>query len=103
MIKAVAFPYARSGIVGGAMLGLGRAMGETVAVYTVLNIVYKINWHVLIGAGGNVASMILLKFGEASPGEVKALMAAGLVLFVVTLIVNSVADLIVSRSGKSGR
>lgn len=103
MIKAVAFPYARSGIVGGAMLGLGRAMGETVAVYTVLNIVYKINWHVLIGAGGNVASMILLKFGEATPGEVKALMAAGLVLFVVTLIVNSIADLIVARSGKSGR
>jgi phosphate transport system permease protein len=103
MIKAVAFPYARSGIVGGAMLGLGRAMGETVAVYTVLNIVYKINWHVLLGAGGNVASMILLKFGEASPGEVRALMAAGLVLFVVTLIVNSIADLIVSRSGKSGR
>jgi phosphate transport system permease protein len=103
MIKAVAFPYARSGIVGGAMLGLGRAMGETVAVYTVLNIVYKINWHVLIGAGGNVASMILLKFGEATQGEVKALMAAGLVLFVVTLIVNSIADLIVARSGKTGR
>ena len=103
MIKAVAFPYARSGIVGGAMLGLGRAMGETVAVYTVLNIVYKINWHVLIGAGGNVASMILLKFGEATQGEVKALMAAGLVLFVVTLIVNSLADFIVARSGKSGR
>jgi len=103
MIKAVAFPYARSGIVGGAMLGLGRAMGETVAVYTVLNIVYKINWHILIGAGGNVASMILLKFGEATQGEVKALMAAGLVLFVVTLIVNSIADLIVARSGKTGR
>ena len=103
MIKAVAFPYARSGIVGGAMLGLGRAMGETVAVYTVLNIVYKINWHVLIGAGGNVASMILLKFGEATQGEVKALMAAGLVLFAVTLIVNSLADFIVARSGKSGR
>ena len=103
MIRAVAFPYARSGIVGGAMLGLGRAMGETVAVYTVLNIVYKINWHVLLGAGGNVASMILLKFGEASPGEVKALMAAGLVLFVVTLIVNSIADLIVAKSGKGGR
>jgi phosphate transport system permease protein len=103
MIKAVAIPYARSGIVGGAMLGLGRAMGETVAVYTVLNIVYKINWHILIGAGGNVASMILLKFGEASTGEVKALMAAGLVLFVVTLLVNSIADLIVAKSGKAGR
>lgn len=103
MIRAVAFPYARSGIVGGAMLGLGRAMGETVAVYTVLNIVYQINWHILLGAGGNIASMIMLKFGEASPLEVKALMAAGLVLFVVTLIVNTVADLIVSKSGKSGR
>ncbi|CAB4541737.1 MAG: phosphate ABC transporter permease subunit PstC [Actinobacteria bacterium] len=103
MIKNVAFPYSRSGIVGGTMLGLGRAMGETVAVYTVLNIVYQVNWHVLLGAGGNVASMILLKFGEAGPEEVKALMAAGLVLFVVTLIVNSVADAIVAKSGKGGR
>jgi phosphate transport system permease protein len=103
MLKTVAFPYARGGIVGGTMLGLGRAMGETVAVYTVLNIVYQINWHVLLGAGGNVASLILLKFGEAGPAEVKALMAAGLALFVLTLLVNSGADAIVNRSGKSGR
>lgn len=103
MIRAVAFPYARSGIVGGAMLGLGRAMGETVAVYTVLNIVYQINWHVLLGAGGSIASMIMLKFGEASPLEMKALMAAGLVLFLVTLVVNTIADFIVAKSGKSGR
>ena len=102
MIRAVVFPYARGGIVGGAMLGLGRAMGETVAVYTVLNIVYQVNWHVLLGAGGNVASMILLKFGEAGPDEVKALMAAGLILFVVTLIVNSLANIIVRRSSKGG-
>lgn len=103
MIKNVAFPYARGGIVGGTMLGLGRAMGETVAVYTVLNIVYQINWHVLLGAGGNVASLILLKFGEAGPAEVKALMAAGLALFILTLIVNSIADAIVNRPGKKGR
>ena len=103
MLRAVAFPYARSGIVGGIMLGLGRAMGETVAVYTVLNIVYQVNWHILFSAGGNVASMILLKFGEASPNEIKALMAAGLVLFILTLIVNSLANLIVARTGKSGR
>jgi len=103
MLRAVAFPYARSGIVGGVMLGLGRAMGETVAVYTVLNIVYQVNWHILFSAGGNVASMILLKFGEASPDEIKALMAAGLVLFILTLIVNSLANVIVSRTGKSGR
>jgi phosphate transport system permease protein len=103
MIRNVAFPYARGGIVGGSMLGLGRAMGETVAVYTVLNIIYKINWHVLLGAGGNVASMILLKFGEAGPAEVKALMAAGLALFILTLLVNSLADFIVNRSSKAGR
>ena len=103
MIKAVVIPYGRSGVVGGAMLGLGRAMGETVAVYTVLNLVYQINWQVLIGAGGNVASMILLKFGEAGPTETKALMAAGLALFILTLIVNSIANAIVTKTGGKGR
>ena len=103
MIKAVVIPHGRSGVIGGAMLGLGRAMGETVAVYTVLNIVFQINWHVLLGAGGNVASLIILKFGEASPYEIKALMAAGLVLFLLTLIVNALANLIVKTTGKSGR
>jgi phosphate transport system permease protein len=103
MIKAVVIPHGRSGVVGGAMLGLGRAMGETVAVYTVLNIVFQVNWHVLLGAGGNVASLIILKFGEASPYEIKALMAAGLVLFLLTLGVNALANLIVKSTGKSGR
>ena len=78
-------------------------MGETVAVYTVLNIVYQINWNVLFGAGGNVASLILLKFGEAQPYEVQALMAAGLVLFLLTLLVNFTADQIVARYGSKGR
>jgi len=103
VIRTVALPYARGGIVGGSMLGLGRAMGETVAVYTVLNIVYQINWQVLFGAGGNVASLILLKFGEAQPYEIKALMAAGLVLFLLTLFVNFIADQIVAKSGSKGR
>lgn len=103
VIRTVALPYARGGIVGGSMLGLGRAMGETVAVYTVLNIVYQINWQVLFGAGGNVASLILLKFGEAQPYEIKALMAAGLVLFMLTLFVNFIADQIVAKSGSKGR
>jgi phosphate transport system permease protein len=103
MIKAVVIPHGRSGVVGGAMLGLGRAMGETVAVFTVLNIVFQINWHILLGAGGNVASLIILKFGEASEYEIKALMAAGLVLFFLTLSVNAIANFIVKRTGKSGR
>jgi phosphate transport system permease protein len=103
MIKAVVIPHGRSGVVGGAMLGLGRAMGETVAVYTVLNIVFQINWHVLLGAGGNVASLIILKFGEAGDYEIKALMAAGLILFLLTLAVNAAANAIVKSTGKSGR
>ena len=103
MIRAVVIPYGRGGVVGGAMLGLGRAMGETVAVYTVLNVVYQINWQTLFGAGGNVASLILLKFGEAGPYEVDALMAAGLILFILTLIVNAIADLLINRFGGKGR
>jgi phosphate transport system permease protein len=103
MIRAVVIPYGRGGIVGGAMLGLGRAMGETVAVYTVLNVVYQINWQILFGAGGNVASLILLKFGEAGPEEVNALMAAGLVLFLLTLSVNAISDVLINKFGKSGR
>jgi phosphate transport system permease protein len=103
MIRAVVIPYGRGGVVGGAMLGLGRAMGETVAVYTVLNVVYQVNWQVLFGAGGNVASLILLKFGEAGPDEVNALMAAGLVLFLLTLTVNAISDVLINTFGKKGR
>jgi phosphate transport system permease protein len=57
----------------------------------------------LFGAGGNVASLILLKFGEAGPYEVDALMAAGLVLFLLTLIVNATADVLVSKFGGKGK
>ena len=103
MIRAVVLPFGSSGIVGGAMLGLGRAMGETVAVFTVLNIVFQANFQILLGAGGNVASLIILKFGEASAEEINALMAAGLILFLLTLLVNTVADLIVNRSSRKGR
>ncbi len=103
MIKAVVIPYGKSGVIGGAMLGLGRAMGETVAVYTVLNIVFQINWQILLGAGGNVASLIILRFGEANLYEIKALMAAGLVLFGLTLIINALAEVIVRKTGSSGR
>ncbi len=102
MIRSVVFPYGRGGVVGGAMLGLGRALGETVAVYTVLNIVFDIRIEVLLSAGGSVASMIVNKFGEANPDELKALMAAGFVLFVVTLIVNFVANAIINKTARKG-
>ena len=102
MIKAVVFPYGIGGVIGGAMLGLGRALGETVAVYTVLNLVYDIRVEVLLSAGGSVASMIVNKFGEADAPELRALMAAGFVLFLVTLVVNFIANGIINRTARKG-
>jgi phosphate transport system permease protein len=101
-IRTVALPFGRGGVVGGAMLGLGRALGETVAVYLVLNLVYQPNFKILQSAGGNIASMIVNKFGEANAFEVKGLMAAGLTLFVLTLVVNAAANAIVRRTSRTG-
>jgi phosphate transport system permease protein len=103
VIKTVVFPFGSSGVIGGAMLGLGRAFGETVAVYSVLNIVFKVNFHVLYGSGGNVASMIIQKWGESSGSETTALLAAGFILFLLTLLVNLGANFIVRNTLKSGK
>jgi phosphate transport system permease protein len=97
--RRVIMPTSSSGVVGGVLLGLGRALGETVAIFFVLNLVFDINlFNVLEDKGGSVASMILAKFGEAGQEEVAGLMAAGVVLFVVTLFVNMVASYIVSKA-----
>lgn len=97
--RRVILPTASGGIVGGVLLGLGRALGETVAIYFVLNLVFDINiFNILEPRGGSVASMILSKFGEASQAEVSGLMAAGVVLFVVTLLVNTLASYIVAKA-----
>jgi phosphate transport system permease protein len=103
MIRAVVLPFGSGGIVGGSMLGLGRAFGETVAVFSVLNIVFRSNFQILFTQGGNVASMIIQKFGEAGNTEINALIAAGLVLFILTLLVNFAATFIVTKTVKSGR
>jgi phosphate transport system permease protein len=98
-IKTVAIPYARGGIIGGVMLGLGRALGETIAIYFVLNLIFeRVNYYeILEPEGGAVASLIVAKFGDAYPDEVRALLGAGLVLFILTLIVNMIANAIVAR------
>jgi phosphate transport system permease protein len=97
--RRVIMPTSSGGITGGVLLGLGRALGETVAIFFVLNLVFDINWFsVLEDKGGSVASMILAKFGEAGDREVEGLMAAGVVLFVATLIVNMIASYIVSKA-----
>jgi phosphate transport system permease protein len=97
--RRVIMPTSSGGITGGVLLGLGRALGETVAIFFVLNLVFDFNWFsVLEDKGGSVASMILAKFGEAGDKEVEGLMAAGVVLFVVTLVVNMIASYIVAKA-----
>jgi phosphate transport system permease protein len=95
-LRYVAFPFAKSGIVAATMLGLGRALGETVAVFYVLNITYgKINWYQIVSPeGGSIASLIVAKFSEADPLEISALLGGGLVLFVITLVVNAISTAI---------
>ncbi|NBN90187.1 MAG: phosphate ABC transporter permease subunit PstC [Actinobacteria bacterium] len=97
-IRAVVLPFGRSGLVGGMLLGLGRALGETIAVLLTLNLVFEVKFQILASAGGSVASLIASRIGEATPLELKALMAAGLVLFVLTLLVNFGASSIVARA-----
>ena len=95
----VILPTSGGGVVGGILLGLGRALGETVAIFFVLNLVFDINWGDIVAPkGGSVASMILAKFGEATAEELNALMASGLVLFIVTLLVNWLAAYVVAKA-----
>jgi len=98
MIHAVVLPFAKGAMIGGTMLGLGRALGETIAVALIISPVFVIQPHILQHGGSSVASLIALRYSEATPFGVSALMAAGLALFVLTLIVNFVAAIIVSRS-----
>lgn len=101
MLRYVALPFGRGGLVGGVMLGMGRALGETVAVYFVLKLVFDVNlFRILDSGGGSVATMIVAKFGEAGPLELQVLLASGFVLFIGTLIVNIIANAIVNRTGK---
>jgi phosphate transport system permease protein len=98
MIRAVVLPFGRGGIIGGTMLGLGRALGETIAVFMVISVVFAIQPHILESGTSSVSSLIALKYGEATPFATSALMAAGLALFVMTLIVNFAASAAIARS-----
>lgn len=91
MIRDAVVPYARSGIIGGIMLGLGRALGETMAVTMVIGNRLEISGS-LLAPGYTMASLIANEFSEATNDlHLSALMAVGAVLFVVTLIVNAIA------------
>lgn len=97
VIRISVLPFARSGIISASMLGLGRALGETMAVATVLSASPVLSAKLLDPVGGTFAQNIAAKFGEASPFGRDALIASGLVLFVITLLVNGAARLIIAR------
>ena len=91
MIRDAVVPYAKSGIIGGIMLGLGRALGETMAVTMVIGNRPEISAS-LFAPGYTMASLIANQFSEATSDlHLSALMAVGAILFVITLIVNAVA------------
>ena len=104
MIRMAVLPYSRAGISGAAMLGLGRAIGETIAVTIVIGNAPEIG-HSLFSQGYTLAAVIANEFGEAAsdPTHRAALIAAGLVLFVLTLLVNAIARAYVNRAERGQR
>jgi phosphate transport system permease protein len=97
VIRLSVLPFARSGIISASMLGLGRALGETMAVATVLSASSDLSVHILDPLGGTFSQNIVAKFGEADDFGRDALIASGLVLFLITLLVNGTARLIIQR------
>lgn len=103
MIWGAVLPYARTGILGGVILGLGRALGETMAVTLVIGNAPEVSTS-LLAQGYTLSSQIANKFAEASGVmEPSALMAAGFTLFVITLVVNGVARWLVWRVARGAR
>lgn len=98
MIREVVLPFGRGGIIGGTMLGMGRALGETIAIYLIISPVFTVNFQILSRGTNSIAALIALRYGEASGVVLSALMAAGLSLFIITMIINFTASAIIARS-----
>jgi phosphate transport system permease protein len=99
MIRMSVLPFGKSAVISGSMLGLGRALGETMAVTIILSVSGIVTFNLVSQENPTpIAANIALKFPESSGVDVNALIASGLVLFGITLVVNMVARLIISRS-----
>jgi len=98
MVTSVVLPFGRGGIIGGTMLGLGRALGETIAVVLIVSPAFEVKPRILEVGTSTVSSLIAGRFGEASTSQLSALLAAGFVLFLITLVVNTGAAVVVNRS-----
>lgn len=97
MVRTAVFPFGKPGMISAAMLGLGRALGETIAVALILSAAFEINWHITEPGGNTFAANIALKWNEAGQNGLSALIASGLVLFLLTLGVNMIARYIIAR------
>ena len=102
MIRTVVLPFGRGGMIGASMLGLGRALGETIAVSLILGGGFVISPRIMQHGGTTVASFIASVFGSGGKLGTSDLLMLGFVLFVFTLIVNVVASMVVNRS-RSGK
>ena len=100
MIRLAVLPYGRSGVTSAVVLGFGRALGETIAVALVLSTNYTFITHFLEPGGNTIAANIAIEFGDAGPVGRQALIASGLVLFVITLLVNYAARAITRRAAR---
>jgi phosphate transport system permease protein len=98
MIRTVVLPFGRGGIIGGTMLGLGRALGETIAVLLIISTQFDVKFRPLEIGTETVSALIAGQFGEATPAQLSALLTAGFVLFMMTLLVNTIAAVFVTRS-----
>lgn len=97
MVRAVVLPFGKGGIIGGTMLALGRALGETIAVVLIISPLFEIKVRILENGTITVPSLIATRYGESVGLQLAGLLAAGLVLFVITLITNSIAAVLVTR------
>jgi phosphate transport system permease protein len=98
VVRRVVLPFGRGGLIGAIMLGLGRAMGEAIAVAIILSLSFTNPYHILEVGGTTIASLIAIRFGSGGQLGLPALLAAGFSLFIFTLIVNTAASFIVNRS-----
>ena len=100
VVKNIVLPYTRIGVVGGVMLGLGRALGETMAITFVIGNAHKLSWS-LFSAGNSIASTLANEFAEAEAGlHMSSLFALGLILFLITFIVLAAAKLMLLKMSK---
>jgi phosphate transport system permease protein len=98
MIRMAVLPFGRSGIISGAMLGLGRALGETMAVAIILSVSGAVTVNLISSSNpSTIAANIALQFPDSTGVAVNTLIASGLVLFVITLLVNALARYIINR------